>query len=70
MAEKKAQKDHPADFPQDKGDPDEPLPPPLEDDEVDVEDQPNAVPDPWHDTRGVHGDTGNPTEHTVDEDGE
>lgn len=33
-------------------------PPPPE--SLDVEDQPNAVPDPWHDTRGVHGDTGHP----------
>ena len=34
---------------------------PLDPEEIDVEDQPNAVPDPGHDTRGVHGDTGNPT---------
>ena len=36
----------------------EPLPPPLPDDEIDPEDHPNAVPDPWHDTRAVHGDSG------------
>jgi hypothetical protein len=41
-------------------DPNEPLPPPLPDDEIDPNEHPNAVPDPWHDTRAVHGDSGNP----------
>jgi hypothetical protein len=41
-------------------DPNEPLPPPLPDEAIDPDENPNAVPDPWHDTRAVHGDTGNP----------
>jgi hypothetical protein len=38
----------------------EPLPPPLPPEAIDPDENPNAVPDPYHDTRAVHGDTGNP----------
>lgn len=39
----------------------DPLPPPLDPEDIDVEANPNAVPDPYHDTRAVHGDTGRET---------
>lgn len=41
---------------------------PLDPEEVDEElhNHPNDVPDPYHDTRGVHGDTGEPVERLPD----
>lgn len=49
------------------------LPPPLPNEEiaemVEADEVPNAVPDPYHDTRAVHGDTGHPNEQEDNNDG-